>query len=321
MINTLNLLIFIACLVTDSSYVLTDQNVLTVTWNKSESFLCNNAFLDINVSRLNCTTEPCFNETISVSRVSISNLSYSFETPLDACLSYKYEITQNEINETFTKKFETNEQFEKIKFDIDYEANSTMRVFWNNTEHEACPKKFRIALKGEDKDEARYSTSFNEIFEDLESCASYDVTITPLFSNNSLSMGYEVTNSTTMPSQLLTRVRNLTLETSRLTSIDSIKVTWVAPANRKKCVKYYEIVIESDNPLDKRDKIQEDKDTLMVNIPRVAACNAYTIRVSAKDSQNMSSPEVEKEITIEQRGKLMILQIFMIKNNQHINNI
>lgn len=291
----------------DTTYKLSDENIVTIYWTRSDiNWYCNVTRLEITVSANNCTS--CVEDVVV--QVPILNMTHSFETKLTACASYQYKIFESSKSEpSFVVDFTTKEQFEKVKFNVIHDALNATRVSWTNTEHLLCPKKFRIEIfeDGQSRRQ-RDSTSFNETFEGLEPCVEYEIKIYPLQSNDSISRAHEAVDFTTIPSLLVSGIRNLALEQVRLGYEDSIRVTWLAPIIGSKCVLSYNMVVVSDNDLDQRSNTQIATDYLVAIIPRVASCNEYTVRVSANIFGEMSSAEVYNSTVIPARGNENVLK-------------
>lgn len=279
---------------------LDDENILTLTWNRSPPWplICSFTYIDIKVAPVDCAT--CVDD--SVFRLPILNLQHTFaNTKLDACVQYKYTI--NETDRSIVKEFRTNERFEKVDFRVQNDNVNETRVFWNNTEHLHCDKWFQVGVYGNNAKSEKQSTTSEVIFDGLEPCVEYEVIIYPLM-NNSIVRAYESKNFTTIPPILPTGIRNLSLVHMRDDDdkTDSIRVTWVEPTDGRRCIVSYDIEIASANELDQRTTMK-GVTQLDQTVSKVASCNAYTIKLSANTFQNMSGAGVEKEITIPPRGR------------------
>lgn len=287
----------------NTTHELSDENILTVNWTQSE-MPCNYTNLKIAVSAIDCTL--CDGDVVE--RIPIQDMTHSFRTKLTACAAYQYEIFESSKSEpSFVVDFTTKEQFEKIKFNVTHDVNAT-NIFWTNTEHLLCNKRFRVEIFEEGQSRRqRDSSSFNETFDGLEPCVKYEIKITPLRSDDSISSAHEAVDFTTIPPLLVSGIRNLALERVRLGYEDSIRVTWLAPNDGSKCVISYNMVVVSDNNLDLRNNTQITTDYLVAVISRVASCNEYTVKISANIFGEMTSAEVHNSTVIPPRGKGKVL--------------
>lgn len=279
---------------------LDDENILTLTWTISHAWphICNITHIDIKVAPIECAT--C--ATASVSRLPISNLQHTFaNTNLDACVLYEFRI--NETDRSTVQEFRTKERFEKVNFIVQNDNVNVTRVLWNDTEHLHCDKWFQVGVYGNNGKSEKQSSTSEVIFEGLEPCVEYEVIIYPLM-NNSIVQAYKSRSFTTIPPILPTGIRNLSLVHIRDEDlVDSIRVTWVEPTDGRRCIVSYDIEVTSAIELDQRARMQGGVTLLEQTVPKVASCNAYTIRLSANTFQNMSGAGVEKEIQIPPRGR------------------
>lgn len=297
---------FTDCNLTESSYILSDKNDLTVTWkvNVIENLIdnyCDSVFIDIQLVQLDCDPldADCTGTTETVSRFPIKNFTYTFKRKLEACAKYKYNIIEKRWEETKPTDevlFNAREQFQKIEMSITQERDQleSVQVDWVYDDYPLCPKKFKIEVREGTTLMREFDT--NETYEtvnDLEPCVTYSITVFPIGSDKLLSGD---TKMYTMLPALPSGIRNLSI----IYNPDEkyLDVNWVEPREASKCVKDYVVIAQSN--VDNRETVREKTSEKIVD---VFACITYTIKLYATTFfDGLKGAEVSKEIRIPSRG-------------------
>lgn len=261
---------------------------------------CDFTFISIQLTQENCENSSC-SETAE--QIRINDFMYTFSKPLEACAIYQYQIFEQPWNDvpSIDEKITTNEQFQNITLRIEqaHLELSSLNISWMNTEYLLCPKKYQIKVRENNEVKSQLvSTLLIETIRDLVPCVTYEISVYPIGSDNTVMEVYGHTENHTMNSVNPSGIQDLILDYS---SIDNaIDISWTPPAEGASCIGTY--TIEAISEVDYRTK---NSTIPKENIPRVFACVAYTIVVTTHPlNSEIQAIQHFKEIVIPGRGEI-----------------
>lgn len=253
--------------------------------------------MEIELTAKNCD-DDC---TIVARSVLMTHQNYTFSKKLEACGIYEYKLTNGgELN--YFDEFSAKEQFEKVEgTHLEQLDSVTLRASWNETtKFLLCEKKFRIIFRQSNQENPVLTSETSSLYQNsnvLEPCEDYVVSIYPmamtLEGESMLEYGESVNHI--MDTVLPTGIRDLAVTYDK--SDNTIKIDWQKPENGSRCVKAYEVTIESE--VDNRTRTSN---VTFESFNNVCACIDYVIRINSWTINDMRAAEVMKEIAIPSRG-------------------
>ncbi|CRL00763.1 CLUMA_CG014018, isoform A [Clunio marinus] len=285
------------CIILITTTEISDENILTIKWTTdfNDPSICDSKTLNLSLTWLECDDETCKQEA----SVLITRFSYSFPQKLEACGNYEYEIIEIKWNGEESKiaqQIQANEEFEDIELKVFQDVESYFAVFlmWNRNENLLCEPNYKFELSSIETTRESYLKEVNVTIEGLDPCETYTITLYPAYKNNTLveSKGSSITY--TMNQINPPPIRNLTVE--YLENEKSLAVSYTPPVSGSKCVKTYEILVESD--MEARN-ISTTLTREVFNL--VYACTIYDITVFSTTFSDLETARETKNILIPTR--------------------
>lgn len=286
---------------TDVTYLLSESNELTISWSLTARIIevCEYVYMDIELIAKNCEID------CTISRfVPITDYTFKFPQTLEACGAYEFQLLRSGVL-TFSEDFTAKEQFEKVVVTTIEQIDPVLlRVSWAEpTMFKLCEKKFRVIFRQSNLENALLTaetSSLSQVSNTLEPCEDYTVSIYPMTTilGESL-LDYGESASHTMETSLPTGIRDLTVTYDDTDT--SIKIEWQSPESGSRCVKSYDVTIESS--VDTRTR---NATVTYESFNNVFACIDYVIKINSVTINDLKAAEVLKEIRIPSRGNLSI---------------
>lgn len=256
---------------------------------------CQHLFVNIQLTAKDCD----FDCTLVDQSVNLTNLSYTFSEKLEACRAYKLKLSKDQILQegNFVEEFEAREEFVKIQATVEEQIDPiALKVSWVDTKFPYCEKNFfKVEVRQNNKEilQVETSNSYQTIY-NLEPCEDYVVSVYPLSQGESMIEFGDSLNHT-MASMEPSGIRSLSTTYDEIAF--SIKIDWQPPEFGSKCVKEYELKIESE--FDNRTK---NINTTSENFLNVLACVSYRVKINSWTIDNLKAAEVVQDYEIPSRG-------------------
>lgn len=279
------------------TYTLSDTNELTINWNMTSLLIqvCQYFYVYVDVTAKDCEIDCTISE-----RSLIITKTLTLSQTLEACRAYTFTLDRgNGVDHS--EDFRTKEQFEKVEVTLEEIESTILLASWSEPKlFPLCEKKFRVGVMLNNNEIYRSETSnLYETIRQLEPCESYVVSVYPMSQNEAVPE-YGVSINHTMAMYLPSGIQNLnvTYEPSDY----SIKIDWQRPANGSRCVKSYEVKIESD--FDNRTR---NVTTTYEGFTNVYACIDYYVKINSLTLNDINSADVVTDIRIPSRGDFNFL--------------
>lgn len=283
-----------SCSITSHNYTLNVNNTLHINWTFANVISCENLTVQVSVRNLTCE-EKCNNTTNAEpdycqNNCTINEVSrhYLRSLSLKSCTKYKYILTF--ANKTYeSEEFWSNvSELKIININDSFRDSDTkildLYVFWEYD----CAEKFVVSIQYDNNFSDKTVNEMNSKFEDVEACTNYTITVNAAEGNNTVSKSSFYETTSIEPSQ----IRNLTV-TSRAKTLGGSEIAvfdvkWEKPVQGSRCVKYYNIFLESE--FDNRVESVESEscsNACLKEIYEVYPCVSYSIKVeiSLNDTQ------------------------------------
>lgn len=280
--------------ITSSEFTLSNNN-LTIHWEYTQlGSGCPKPFIVIKLERLECNSDCVKEQTVDV-------VIFFAKFVLEPCGKYRY-IIYDALDQTKTPQIINDltalEKYEIVNMTTENESPTDLKVNWEAPAHPLCLKSFVVRVVS-DVELSRELTlgTFTELFDNLQPCESYVVSIKPINYNNVPMDEYESSVKVTMSFFFPGKIRDLSHAYN--SEEKSVAITWLEPIEAKKCIESYRVEFRSDPDVKRPRFTNFTKETFS----DVFACVTYTIEVIVVSILNTTEPGVTSEVRIPSRGE------------------
>lgn len=295
------------CVIQNSSYVVSEENLLTISWIVTIQKLCNYTYFIVNMSMQNCREEDICSWT---ARIPVLDLKYTFKTPLQLCASYSYDMFFDAMDPMEAKISNVIEIYPKLTVHLELVSGRIpITVRWEfpyDSPYCSVVTGFTVEARGESRTVSWGTTYPNDTFfteiGGLEPCEQYEIMVSPRKTNETLRQ-YATTKDITISSVEPSSIRNLTIDYIE----QLVELKWLPPENGSKCIDNYRVVKESSRLGEEEKQVKTPPNTQTnENFQNVYACVEYSFLVSSVAKSLLVGADIEKTYTIPSRGESKI---------------